>query len=172
MNRGFAFDRISGNSYLEMPVHFLSILKSLDDPQVAQGLHGNMIYDTIPGNGWVGEDNTKSQLPLRNSVLVNATLFHVTCGLFPNWKQSGESDGKTWNINTPIQNGTVAGGQANNPPMRLLCEPFQKRRWVSCSYRRDLADPGAIRILPTIYDHGGFDPPVRSFFTVTLNEEV
>jgi hypothetical protein len=67
----------------------------------------------------VTDDATSEFRPLSQDITVDATAFHVTCGLLPQARQNGTSNGTVWNISTPLR---TSNRGVDPAPMRLLSE--------------------------------------------------
>ncbi|KAF8496310.1 hypothetical protein JB92DRAFT_2817902 [Gautieria morchelliformis] len=94
--------------------YVLPMLNLLQHTNTTIGLNGNVIFDVV---GPAQDDVTGDFRPLSEDIGVNATAFHVTCGLLPQARQNGTSNGTVWSISTPLRN---SGQYFDAAPIRLL----------------------------------------------------
>ncbi|KAJ4474251.1 hypothetical protein J3R30DRAFT_3295500 [Lentinula aciculospora] len=140
---------------MESAASALPLMSYLAHTNASLGIYGNLIFDsvtcafsvlspfvtTIPG-----------YFPIYNrTILTNATIFHVTCGLMPTAEQNGTSNGLSWNVNTPIQNGSLSGDLVN-PPFKLLA-------------------PYAIRLLPLNYKFSDIATSILLYASVNITDD-
>jgi hypothetical protein len=90
------------------------MLKFLQSIGTTIGLNGNVIYDVV---GEARDNVTGAVRPLSQNITVSATAFHVTCGLLPQARQNGTSNGTVWSISTPLR---TSGQYFDAAPIRLL----------------------------------------------------
>jgi hypothetical protein len=79
--------------------YVLPMLDLLANTNTTIGLHENIIFDAV---GEARDSSTKDVRPISTEVQVNATAFHVTCGLLPQAHQNGTANTTVWNIITPL----------------------------------------------------------------------
>ncbi|KAF8494025.1 hypothetical protein JB92DRAFT_1155889 [Gautieria morchelliformis] len=82
---------------LDDAAYVLPMLNLLQHTNPTIGLNGNVIFDVV---GLAEDDVTGDFRPLSEDIRVNATAFHVTCGLLPQARQNGTSNGTVWCIST------------------------------------------------------------------------
>lgn len=157
---------------MENAASALPLLSYLAHTNASLGVHGNLIFNSISNAEIDYYADIAGEFPIANTTInTTATIFHVTCGLIPDAKQNGTSNGLTWNVNTPIQNGTIAGGNTN-PPFKLLGEPYH----LDCHFGRShlylLPAPYAIRMLPLNYGDYYSSVRFRTFFSHIIIQHV
>lgn len=79
--------------------YVLPMLGPLADTNTTIGLHENILFDAV---GEALDYATDSIRPISSEIEVDATAFHVTCGLLPQTHQNGTANTTVWNIVTPL----------------------------------------------------------------------